>query len=710
MLMTCPECKKQIFSKTVACPNCGHPGPFIAAGEEEAPGAARPEEHQGVQANPTPPPEPSAARETSRKSLKRIVAIVLAGGVIVGAFAGYEKLAQPPSGLASAVLPNEQASSPDEQAAKALFDKGIALLKQGNADAAIAAFDEVDRRFGQDVSPGVREWVARALGYKGVTLIPQGDADAGIAVYDEIARRFGQDASPGVREQVALALLNKGVTLEILDKTDAAIAIYDEIERRFGQDDSPGVRGQVARAKAGKKSLQGDSPGERELAAKALLDKVQPLWRHNKPDAAIAVYDEVDRRFGQDASPGVRELVARALFDKGETLVQQDKPDAAITVYDEIERRFGQDASLGVFEPVNWARARSEQITKARAEKKFFQDASPEQAAKALFDKGVTLLKQGQRDAAIAAFDEVDRRFGQDASPGMREQVAGALFNKGETLVQQGKRDAAIAVYDEIDRRFGQDASPDMREWVAGALFNKGDALGRQGKPSAAIDAIAVYDEVDRRFGQDDSPDMRRWVSNALLNKGVALGRQGKADAEIAVYDEVDRRFGQDASPGVREQVAKALYNKGVTLGKQGNPPPVGLFGVGDISPDLWKQDKIDAAIAVYDEIERRFGQDDSPGVREQVAEARAEKKSLLASWEPRKYFVQGEAARNRKQWKEAVALYTQAIKADPKFAEAYDKRSEVYFYNLDDYESAKRDAEAACHLGECNMSVQLEK
>ncbi|MDR2112324.1 MAG: tetratricopeptide repeat protein [Candidatus Accumulibacter sp.] len=303
MLVSCPECGKKISSKAVACPNCGHPGPFAEAGKEKAPGAARPEEHPSARVSQTPPPVPSAARETSRKSLKRIVAIVLAGGLILEAFAGSGKPARPPSGLASAVLPNEQISSLDEQAARALFNKGVTLGRQGKPDAEIAVYDEIDRRFGQDASAGMREQVARALGNKGCTLGQQGQPDAAIAVYDEVDRRFGQDDSPGVRERVARALLYKGGNLlELQGKPHAAIAAFDEVARRFGQDDSPGVR---------------------KWVAWALYYKGVTLERQGNPDAAIAVHDEIERRFGQDASPDVRERVAEARAEKQSLLASR---------------------------------------------------------------------------------------------------------------------------------------------------------------------------------------------------------------------------------------------------------------------------------------------------------------------------------------------------------------------------------------------------
>ena len=55
----------------------------------------------------------------------------------------------------------------------------------------------------------------------------------------------------------------------------------------------------------------------------------------------------------------------------------------------------------------------------------------------------------------------------------------------------------------------------------------------------------------------------------ALYNKGFVLEKQGKFDEEIAVYDEIDRRFGNE--PGVRAWIAIELFNKSTALSEQGN-------------------------------------------------------------------------------------------------------------------------------------------
>ncbi|MGL4504223.1 MAG: hypothetical protein ACRCUF_00660, partial [Aeromonas sobria] len=57
-------------------------------------------------------------------------------------------------------------------------------------------------------------------------------------------------------------------------------------------------------------------------------------------------------------------------------------------------------------------------------------------SARLLYARAVTLRQLGRHDDAIAACDEVDRHFGTDNAPALRELVAQSLHNKGFTLSQ----------------------------------------------------------------------------------------------------------------------------------------------------------------------------------------------------------------------------------------------------------------------------------
>jgi hypothetical protein len=52
---------------------------------------------------------------------------------------------------------------------------------------------------------------------------------------------------------------------------------------------------------------------------------------------------------------------------------------------------------------------------------------------------------------------------------------------------------------------------------------------------------------------------MREQIAQALTHKGAILGQQrGKSTVAIAVFNEVIRRFEEDNAPDIRQWVAKA--------------------------------------------------------------------------------------------------------------------------------------------------------
>jgi tetratricopeptide (TPR) repeat protein len=238
---------------------------------------------------------------------------------------------------------------------------------------------------------------------------------------------------------------------------------------------------------SGEITRQDAAPDARKQAA-ALFGKGETLKEQGKTGEALAVYEEIDRRFSQDTSPDVRMLVALALFSKGATLGEQGKTGESLAVYEEIDRRFGQDTSPDVRA---WV-------------------------VLALLSKGLTLGQQGKTGEALVVYEEIERRFSQDTSPGMREKVAAALLGKGAALREQGKIGEALAVYEEIDRRFGQDASPDVRKLVVSVLANEAARLFEFHNDAA--DALAVLDSVLARCGNSPGPALQAECFRALKN------------------------------------------------------------------------------------------------------------------------------------------------------------------------------------------------
>ncbi len=249
-----------------------------------------------------------------------------------------------------------------------------------------------------------------------------------------------------------------------------------------------------------------------EQVSQYLFAKGVTLGQLDKPLDAIAVYDELDRRFGADTTPAVREQVAKGLVSKGVRFGQLDKLLDAIAVCDELDRRFSADTTPAV----------------------------REQVAKGLFSKGATLGKLDKPLDAIAVYDELDRRFGADTTPAVRNQVAMGLVNKGFTLGHLDKPLDAIAFYDELDRRFGADTTPAVRELVARGANSAGFSrimLAKQNWATGALrlehlnGAIAGLKRAERQCSKDD-----RAMVLGNLGYGLFLAEDLPA-AEIATLE-----------------------------------------------------------------------------------------------------------------------------------------------------------------------------
>ncbi len=392
--------------------------------------------------------------------------------------------------------------------AKALVNKGVVLQRLNQPRAAVAAWDDLAARFGDEpVPPALVEPVAGALVMKGGLLAEGNQLQDALAVLDEVVRRFGGNPAPVLLDHVATALGNKGVVLLRLNLVKDALDVWGEVERRFSASDRLVVVEQVARA---------------------LVNKGTALSQLDRRREALAVWDIFLRRFGESATPVLRGIVAVALFNKGVTLSRSGRSESALAVFDEVVRRFGESAT----------------------------PAFQEQVAAALVVKGDTFGDLQRPDDALAAYDDVVHRFGESATPALQELVATALVNKGGAYLGLQRPDDALAAYDDVVRRFEESAALALQELVAMALLAKGDTFGALQRPD---DALAAYDEVVRRFEESATPALQKKVAMALLAKGAGFRALKRLDDALAAWDQVVRRFGTSRAPDLVEAVALAL-------------------------------------------------------------------------------------------------------------------------------------------------------
>jgi tetratricopeptide (TPR) repeat protein len=327
------------------------------------------------------------------------------------------------------------------------------------------------------------------------------------------------------------------------------------------------------RAEAHVRDLAGEE--ERSIGAASLFNGADALRRLGRTVEAARALDALVDRFADDTSPSVRTLIADAMIGRAVVVAETEGPAAAIAHYDGVVRRFGDDPA--------------------------FADG----VAEALVNKGIDLAEAQGPAAAMAVYEDVVRRFGETLAPSLHEHVVRALLNKGVAVADVEGPAAALAIFDEVIRRCGDGDAPGPREILARALVNRGLMVALV---DGAAAAAAVYDDVIEWFGDDLVAPIREQVANAYVNKGVMVARLLGPAAAVAVCDEMIRRFGRDPDPALREQVAKTLFNKAANVARTDGPA---------------------AAAILYEELIFRFGADASARMQEIVVAARGARDHL---------------------------------------------------------------------------------
>ena len=507
-------------------------------------------------------------------------------------------LASPALGYA----PSEfSAVSPAPSAARELLRKALALAERGRLQEAVAAWDEVDRRFGASDAPADREQVSQALVNKGKALGRLGRVEEASAVWDDVVQRFGADDGEGHPLAVATALASKGGMLGNLDRHAEALAAWKEIARRF--------RGSPA-------------PALQTLVANALLGMTVALNTLNRPREALEACDEMLERFGKSGSSALHGEMAAAMVGRGHVLFALNRADEAINAWGAVVDRFGKSDSLKIVE----------------------------QVATALSNIGTALLQSGRLEEALTAFDGVVQSYKGSDAPILREAVARGLVNRGNALTALKREAEALSSWEEAIRRFEAGGLLDVTEPYCNALMNKAAALHNAGRPEEALE---LWTDVVERFGADDRPEVLTVVAKAQTNRGASLEQLGRYEEALAVWQQVEDRFGSSDLPEWVALVAGAFQHRCADLFELNRTEEalttcdraVDRFGESDV-PEvvdavagillnkgivLVAAQRNEEALAVWDEIERRFGNSDEPEISKVVASALVSKGTTLA-------------------------------------------------------------------------------
>ena len=398
----------------------------------------------------------------------------------------------------------------------------------------------------------------------------------------------------------ARALVEEGITLAEKNRVVEALALWDDVVRRFG-------------ASASTEDL--------EAVSMALVNKGTALGRLNRPEEALAAWDEVVRHFGASDALVHRHAVVRSLSCKGAMLATLNRLEAALSVWDEADRRFGADDSPGIVLEIATGLVasggaliemrRPEEALAAWGEVvgRFGASGIPpllHQVVGALVSRASLFWDLNRPEEALAAWDEVVSRFGNQDDLAFLEPVAAALMNKGNVLAELSRGEEALAAWDEVVERFGNDTRPPLLDKVLQSLVNKGTALVATNRHE---EALVVWSEVERRIGTDAASAIPVPVTMALTGKAAALNGLNRTEEALGVWKELVESFEKSEVPAVVEQVAAALFNTGTALAQS---------------------NRVEEALAAWDEVARRFKRSESADLVLIVAAAVHSKGELL--------------------------------------------------------------------------------
>ena len=155
-------------------------------------------------------------------------------------------------------------------------------------------------------------------------------------------------------------------------------------------------------------------------------------------------------------------------------------------------------------------------------------------------------------------------RFGEAADSGLLEAVVHALVSKGDVLFQLNLWENALAAWNEVERRFKERGCENsaLLDRVAQTLVNRAALFGELNRPH---DALVACEDVVLQFGDSPSVNCLKQVALAMVNKGIALCEIGRPRDALAAWNEMIVRFGNSESPALRNLVEDAFLEKADT-------------------------------------------------------------------------------------------------------------------------------------------------
>lgn len=362
---------------------------------------------------------------------------------------------------------DNRSEQPWTAAAQALFDRALAQMNQGEAEQALATWDEVVSRFDESGTTESPRVVARALISKALLLGDMELPEQSLVICETLLDRFGTTTVPTILNDVAATMACKGMALADLGRHQEAIAVWDELVERFGSSTTPQVLEQVAGA---------------------LLDKGVLLARLDRLTDALDAWRDLLQRFGERKATAKSMSVAMALANTGNALANLNRPDEALDAWDRMFEGFAASSSLKVQEIV----------------------------ASCLLRKGKMLVLLNQFDAATEVWNDLVHRFATSRSNTLRLTLQQALFERASLEFARGGARPAIATLDFVLEQKIEELSVKVR-----GLLIRARAHLTEGNRGACVQDVEVALSILPRL-----EELQKETLDSLCGLAVDLGFQ----------------------------------------------------------------------------------------------------------------------------------------------------------------------------------------
>jgi tetratricopeptide (TPR) repeat protein len=425
--------------------------------------------------------------------------------------------------------------------ARATRLRAVALRHSGRREEAETVLRQLVSATGGADDEDSGDVVAMALNDLAALRRSEGDADAAIAIYDELERRFRDAAESNARRAVATALWNKAILLRSRGNNRGAL---EAIDRLLARDDrgeqardmgvearslraallrSVGRREEAAREREGLlAALDGITTGRsRNWATQTLSEEAAALFEDGRHDEAAAVNDRLIEMARSDPDGELRRFLAVALSARALMLEDGRRWTDLDAVYDEM---------LSLLDGAN-------------------DERTAEQVVRAFTRTVIALRAQGRYDQALHRCEEMFSAFSNLVPlEAASADLARLRLEQIELLRLIGRSAAAAA--DDAEPLL---ADPDLPEGLRARLMSASAAAYVDSERFR--DVVVVADQLVQSMGDSEDETTRRQVSLAVVNKLIALAAMGLHSDLRRAYDDVIQRFGEQVADVLRAVV-----------------------------------------------------------------------------------------------------------------------------------------------------------